>query len=306
VEKHKETLKIVLICFFSVALISLVLGYLSLAVGGAITIRRDVWEALYPRLQLMFIVAVLIERSTEVYLNATDKNGPDRFNLDQRTETGTSAAKPASTVAIGLGLVVSLAGVRILSDVPSAALQGLQAWLWTGADVIISAGLLAGGATLIHEIAELLRGGLNQSSNLLRKNGKLSSANNGKNIAEYEIKVLRQQTNSGTVIFEGNGVRVNSVCWWDPKVKIRAGTYTECSATRMNSKTDSVTGLKRPAIFLPTAVAPDTGNNTIFIHEGKDANWSDGCIVLAREDFMQIWNVIEKDKKNVVVQVDDQ
>ena len=73
----------------------------------------------------------------------------------------------------------------------------------------------------------------------------------------------------------------------------------------MATKKDSVTGKNRPAIFLPTAVAPDTNKNTIFIHEGKNSGWSDGCIVLPRDEMMRMWNSIEKDAKNVTVQVID-
>lgn len=123
--------------------------------------------------------------------------------------------------------------------------------------------------------------------------------------AAYEIKVVRSGTDKGRLTFSGGGVSVDEVCWWDPDRKIAIGTYAQCSATRMATKTDSVTGEKRPGIFLPTAVAPDTGKHTIFIHEGKDPSWSDGCIVLPRDQMMKMWDVIEKDARNVTVKVTD-
>lgn len=123
-------------------------------------------------------------------------------------------------------------------------------------------------------------------------------------VAAYEIKVIRG-SDKGRLLFTYGGVSVDSDCWWDLERKITAGTYQQCSATRMATKEDSVTGDRRPGIYLPTALAPDTGNKTIFIHEGNNASWSDGCIVLPRDQMMRIWNVIPKDAQNVTVSVTD-
>lgn len=93
---------------------------------------------------------------------------------------------------------------------------------------------------------------------------------------------------------------------WDPDVKIASGTYVKCSKTHMKSKKDSVTGELRPGIYLPDAVVPGTDNHSIFIHEGKDASWSDGCIVLDRDRMLAMWNeIIPSDGMNITVKVVD-
>ncbi len=101
-------------------------------------------------------------------------------------------------------------------------------------------------------------------------------------------------------------MQIETTCWWDAKNRIPGGTYADCSKTRMATKTDSVTGEARPGIFLPSAVAPDTGKATIFIHEGKDPSWSDGCLVIERAQMMRLWNAIQPaDARNVTVEVTD-
>ncbi|MEP5764870.1 MAG: hypothetical protein ABJ308_09755 [Halieaceae bacterium] len=297
---------------FGMLVVLIVGGIASIVVIGNVTFKADLWAALWPRLQLMFVVAVVIERAVETYLYATGQNGPDRFvgplSSDQEQPPATRAAVLCALV---LGVLVSLVGVRILEAIVTGTMGTFHAFLWAGVDVVISAGLLAGGSALIHEIMELLRGSLNVGSRALGGGGwkhqkslpATSAVPSDEKDAEYQISIKRTGTDSGTLKFNEGGVLVDSTCWWDPDVKVLAGTYTQCSATRMSTKTDSVTGLKRPGIFLPTAVAPDTGNNTIFIHEGKDASWSDGCIVLNRDDMMRMWNAIEKDSQNVTVQI---
>jgi hypothetical protein len=77
----------------------------------------------------------------------------------------------------------------------------------------------------------------------------------------------------------------------------------------MNTKTDSVTGLKRPGIFIDNF--PGIGG--VFIHEGKIKTptqrdtWSDGCIIVKRNDMMELWNkVTPKEEFNVTVEITDE
>ncbi len=286
---------------------SIVLGGLAVWLGDPVTFKADLWDAIWPRLQVMLVVALVIERAVEMYLYGTGQNGPDRFlEQTEKIKAQLPATKAATVAAVALGILVALVGVRILDAILGSPLTGFHSWLWTGVDVIISAGLLAGGSALIHEIMELLRGGLNVGGRALKREKTASVTGLAvERAAEYQITVKRTGADSGTLTFDESGVSVNATCWWDSARKISAGTYAGCSATRMATKVDSVTGNKRPGIFLPTAVAPDTGANTIFIHEGKDASWSDGCIVLNRDDMMRMWNIIEKDSQNVTVQVID-
>lgn len=122
----------------------------------------------------------------------------------------------------------------------------------------------------------------------------------------YHIEVLRRGSGSGTVVFSGAEVTVETDCWWNPDCTIEAGTYHCCSKTRMATSKDSVTGERRPAIFMPHAVAPDTGRNTIFLHEGNNPADSKGCIVMPREQMLRILDAIHPaDARNVTVIVRD-
>lgn len=285
----------------------LVIGVLGLFFGGTITVKAE-WEAdFWPRLQAMLIVAVLIERAVEVYLKARDLNGPDRFIA--RTVDGKDATVPATTTGIVLGLLVAFAGLRLLDTVgvPSDSSNKIAGLLWFGVDVVVSGGLMAGGAALFHEVAEALRGGLQRMGNSFAQ-----TPPEARTMAvipatsTYSIDVKRTSKDQGRLVFEAGSVRVDTDCWWAADKKIAGGIYGDCSKTRMATKKDSVTNENRPAIFLPSAVAPDTGSNSIFIHEGNDPSWSDGCIVLQRAQMMRIWNAISPENaRNVTVTIHD-
>ncbi|MHC4400795.1 MAG: peptidoglycan-binding domain-containing protein [Planctomycetota bacterium] len=118
------------------------------------------------------------------------------------------------------------------------------------------------------------------------------------------LKALNEKTGrgKGTLTFSSGGVSVNTTCWWDPDNVINKGTYKKCSKTRMATKKDSVTKEKRPGIYLPDAISKVTGQRSIFIHEGSNPKWSDGCIVIKRSDLMKMWNAISPaDGENVTV-----
>jgi hypothetical protein len=129
-------------------------------------------------------------------------------------------------------------------------------------------------------------------------------------MSTYEIVVKRNST-SGTLTFSSGLVSVSTTCWWDPKVVIEGNAEGYLAyATRMNKKKDSVNKKeKRPGIWLGKGVKYSYGtkkSNEIFIHEGKNANWSDGCIVILRDEMIKMWNSIHpKDTANVRVKVID-
>ena len=210
-------------------------------------------------------------------------------------------------------MLVALSGVRIIEAI--GAMQGGGAVMnavAAGADIVISGGLMAGGAALFHEIAETLRGTIRQVSRAVsgRRDAGAATAAQPDSVTSqatvYEITVTRETTDTGRLTFSHGGVMVSTTCWWDPGNAIGTGNYTACSKTRMATKRDSVTGLQRPGIFLPSAVSPRTGRTEIFIHEGRDPSWSDGCIVIDRDEMMRMWNHIEpSDGMNVTVRVSD-
>lgn len=135
------------------------------------------WAArLQEQLTLGAALALLIERSVEIWLNATAQNGPDRHDA---TVTGdTSAAVPAAIASLTLGVLLALVGVRFLgavietspttqtlsegaADTSKAFLNALR----QGIDIVITGGLLAGGSKVMHEVVEgVLMGGLKRVS----------------------------------------------------------------------------------------------------------------------------------------------
>jgi hypothetical protein len=124
----------------------------------------------------------------------------------------------------------------------------------------------------------------------------------------YEIKVTRGKR-KGRLVFSHGDIKVDTDCWWDPDVKISAGTYPGY-ATPMATKKDGSDGGKREAIWLGKDVEYDHGtkdSDAIFIHKGTSPKWSDGCIVAAEEQVVKIWLAINpKEQANVTVIVTDE
>ena len=82
------------------------LGLLTTLVGAEIVEREGWEEAFWARFQYMFIFAVLIERSVEVYLNASRQNGDDRF-APEAMKVGKDATRSANML------------IFVVIDVPS-------------------------------------------------------------------------------------------------------------------------------------------------------------------------------------------
>ncbi|MEO1110209.1 MAG: hypothetical protein AAFX90_20040 [Pseudomonadota bacterium] len=281
------------------------LGWLGSRVGAEIVPDPDWEEAFWARFEYMFVFAVLIERSVEVYLNASQQNGDDRFATKQQ-KSGNDATRAANAAAIVLSILVALAGVRLLSTLGEPASQNsITTIIWFGSDIVVSAGLMAGGSVLFHEVAEVLRGGIGSLSTRFEPDGASKGLRNANHQSEYTVTVTRTG-DIGKLEFSSGSVSLNETCYLDPNVTIAAGTYVNCSKTRMTSKKDSVTGELRPSIYLPDAVVPGTDNHSIFIHEGTDAGGSGGCIVLDRTKMRAMWDEIQPmDGRNVTVKVID-
>ncbi len=112
----------------------------------------------------------------------------------------------------------------------------------------------------------------------------------------YCINVLRVTTDTGKLTFlKDNNEVFNTQCWWDPKVRIPAKTYTGCSTTIMASK-------KMKAVYLPDE---QTGHVGIFIHPGAGPKHSDGCIVCAASRVKQIYDTVPRNGRNITVDVAD-
>lgn len=112
----------------------------------------------------------------------------------------------------------------------------------------------------------------------------------------FVIHIYRSKLSSGTLTYDGNKERnLVTPCWFDPKVRPAAKTYPTCSATMMS-------GRQWPAIFLDDPPRL----KGIFIHQGTDASWSMGCIVIPKPVLTRIWDDIQpKDRRNVSVTILD-
>ncbi len=275
------------------------------------------WESdIYNRLALMFAVAVLIERSIEVYLDAYQKNGPDRFAV-----TGISADSirervkgEAARLGIVLGIIAALVGVRLMSVFGSpiatdAVIDApyIMEVLWFGLDVLISGGLLAGGAKIFHDIAEVLRGGIGKISGVMQPKPEdtsdfldLKIQSNLTPDTSYTIAIKRETDRKGTLSFKSSSVVIDTTCWWDPNEPITAGTYNGCSKTIMATK-------QYRSVFIPGARSPSSTIDDIFIHQGTKPEHSDGCFVIVKAEIDRLYNaIVPINGQNVTVIVEDQ
>jgi len=290
-------------------------------------------DGFWSRFQVLFIVAVLIERSVETYLNVTGQNGQVVF--DQANETYvkvSSASKEAQTAALVLSVLVAMCGLRILESVVdlkgSATL--LQEAVWNGVDIIVSAGLMAGGSELFHKLASVITTGLDRirdnvgsaQGEALRTraahplaafgaqattgaDGQAGAANLAAlsaPIRNYTITIERPkdpQAEQGILRFVDGGMQIVTQCWWDKNNRIDPSSYARCSKTHMAR-------LGIPAIYLPDAVSKVTGEKAIFLHHGSSPQNSLGCLAVSKADFDVLWaHITPQNAQNVTVVIKD-
>jgi hypothetical protein len=302
----------------------------------------EFWAAL----QSILVAAVMVERSVDVYLRATG-NEPVVLGVGAAGEVIKSKdIRPlAGITAAIISLIIAASGLRLLDtlmELPAVTAgspedtwpNAMRNWLFVLGDIVISAGLIAGGAKVAHPLLEGIIGvldGFKINMNRAKDSTQpqrveryldgptasigpyaphLGSTPGARSVMAqtFSITVLRGTGGSGTLTFSHGGVDISTTCYWDNGNRIAAASYTGCSATRMATKTDPQNpDLKRMGIYLPGAVSPNTGAADIFIHEGPDASWSDGCIVLPRAQMEAMWNAITpKDAANVTVLVADE
>lgn len=112
-------------------------------------------------------LAIFIERAVEVYVNTHRESGKleAKGHGSRELETyKTHTRRKAFLMALTLGTLVSLVGMRVLFPLVSADFvpAGLQGRLFGMVDVVITAAMLAGGAEPIHKLMLVLTGYLNQ------------------------------------------------------------------------------------------------------------------------------------------------
>ncbi|MEP3329321.1 hypothetical protein [Sedimentitalea sp.] len=270
------------------------------------------WSAL----MILAALSVLMERAIEVLLNASRRNVEPVFDAEnRRLVEGPSVRPEAAMIGIALGVVIAASGVRVLDTlveftVCTTAIQTdcvtENAWyLFRFADIALTAGILAGGADGLHPMINALvefgvklqdrARGIPQRNRFdrVRDPKRFHELQGIADVRSFKITVDRGAGTSGTLTFQNGGVSVSATCYWDPDNRIPAGTYLRCSKTRMTNKTDPEDPTKkRMGIYLPDAKSVVTGAADIFIHEGKDESWSDGCIVIPRTQMQTVWDTI--------------
>ena len=126
------------------------------------------------QLGILYIVALFVERALEVLIKAWRQGGRILLEEEIRSETDDQAKagkekkleqykagtqRRALLAGFTLGILVSLAGVRLLGpifDVSGVGVSGFQAAVFQFADIVITAGLIAGGSATIHELMALI------------------------------------------------------------------------------------------------------------------------------------------------------
>ena len=140
------------------------------------------------QLGILYVVALFVERALEVLMKAWRQGHKIRLEeqLSSRDENDRHDAamalkeyqagtqKRALLVGLTLGTLVSLSGVRLLA--PMFEFEGAAGWtvqerLFHVTDVVITAGLIAGGSSTIHELMALIDDFLRASRKRVKQTG---------------------------------------------------------------------------------------------------------------------------------------
>lgn len=131
------------------------------------------------QLGILYIVALFVERSLEVIIKAWRQGEKSRLQLalqsagdddraaaeEELEEYRAGTRRRALLLGFTLAALVSLAGVRLLGaifDFGDAAWSFQQA-VFQFTDILVTAGLIAGGSATIHELMALIDGFLKKS-----------------------------------------------------------------------------------------------------------------------------------------------
>ena len=125
------------------------------------------------QLGILYVVALFVERSLEVLIKAWRQGGKSGLEEEVRSATDDNKAKAAKVleeyragtqrrallVGLTLGILVSLSGVRLLGPIfefDTADEWSFQKALFQFTDIVVTAGLIAGGSKTIHELMALI------------------------------------------------------------------------------------------------------------------------------------------------------
>jgi hypothetical protein len=266
----------------------------------------EFWNRFYA----LFVLSVLIERAVETYLNVTRQNGGSSAGEGIGDPSISETKRAAMLAALALSMLVALSGVRIIETIVElkSTANFFSRAVWYGVDIVVSAGLMAGGADLFHQVAGVLTTGLtqlrtkiggNSAPQFLREAAVVDAAAAAKTFSIIVSRPKGAGVETGKIRFTDGAAVVEGTCWWDKDNRIDPGTYNNCSKTRM-------TTYGYDAIYLPDAISKVTGAKEIFIHRGAGPQNSRGCIAVEADVFATIYKLIDPpNAKNVTVSVQD-
>lgn len=167
-----------------IALSAALLGWLKLSSG----IHLDVdlaWDDYSSLLTNLFFLTLLTERFIEVFLGVVRIEGKQQIqkSIDYAADDAARekaerelatyrsvTARRAMQIAFALGLVAALGGVRVIQVIFDATeLGSKQLFIFNLTDVVLTAGLIAGGSSGINKITALFAGYLERRTELAKK-----------------------------------------------------------------------------------------------------------------------------------------
>ncbi|MEP2980444.1 MAG: hypothetical protein ABJO86_13215 [Lentilitoribacter sp.] len=164
--------------------------------------QTDFWTRFY----YIAAVSVLVERSVEVYLKVTDLDGKKTADSDGNFHVLEDASKQAAVASIIISLLLAFVGLRMLEALLVPAAGGVSTQypftlaIFFGVDVLVSAGLMAGGAAVFHPLAKALTGffsGLekasekfNRQKNQADADASTQTTSNSQVTAAFSIKTI--------------------------------------------------------------------------------------------------------------------
>lgn len=159
------------------AVLAVVLAIVVLVQGDSLT-PIEVPEAATPfrtalvQLGVLYVIALFVERSLEVLIKAWRQAEKTRIDEETRSAEGDSklaaekqlqeykagTQRRALLLGLTLGILVSLAGVRLLGPIFEFGDPGtsFQRAVFQFTDIALTAGLIAGGSATIHELMALI------------------------------------------------------------------------------------------------------------------------------------------------------
>lgn len=149
------------------------------------TANSDILERALMQLGVLYVLALFVERALEVFvkawrqarrtvleseLAALDKDGGEWLRKRGELEAyRTGTRRRALLLALTFGIFLSLAGVRTLGVLFGQPEGELQAVAFLFSDVLVTAGLIAGGSSAVHELMSLITGFLAASRQSVKR-----------------------------------------------------------------------------------------------------------------------------------------